>query len=1196
MGTSDLSGLTTDDALSDEALVERSRQRAEKFVLEDAELRKTLRSPNAMRELETMPTTIELVAKAFELYADRRCLGERVTTEGGDLTRDYRYFTFAEIWERVAAFSSGLAHEGLVPPGTLVGICGFGSIDWVVADLACLYLSAVSVPLQSSMSAAELQLIVGDAELGCIVCSAEQIDVIFGILPQCPSVKSVIVMDREARDYEERAADRVIVRRMSEVEAHGREAGLVPKVLPSARKEPDPLMSLVYTSGSTGTPKGAMFPEALLRRMWARGAWGPMLDLGEVIPQVTVGYMPLSHAAGRWGVMSSISQGGELAFVSRSDMSTLFEDIQLVRPTSMLLVPRVAEMIHHRYLAEVARRASGIGEGAERERIAAEVTAEMGRALLGDRMLIAMLGSAPTPPAVVAFLKRCFRIPVFDGYGSTEAGMITADFRAASGMTWRLVDVPELGYRSTDKPYPRGELHVKTSLLVPGYYKNEKATKDLYDDQGFMNTGDIVEQRGADCLVWIDRVKNILKLSQGEFVATSRLEGVYASRSRFVRQVYLYGNSARSYLLAVVVPDLDAVNAYLKGSGIEPDAGEVKKLLRSELNRVAREEELHGYEVPRDFIVESEPFTIEAGLLTASNKPARAKLRAYYGTRLDALYATLERSQIEELASLRAKGSAVTTSDKVQKVIAAMVGLPEGDVDLDQTFIQLGGDSLAAVGLEDLLNEVCDVHVPVGLLLDPTSTIRTLVQFIERAERGESQRTVSFDQVHGRGAKVIRASDVRIEKFLGDSEIAAARVRLRGELPVHGQTALLTGANGFLGRFLTLDLLEQLAAEKTRVYAIVRAPNDKSAFERLAQSYQTDPDLAARFARASAGGRLVVLAGDLMKPRFGLDDTAYERIADDVDRIVHNGAAVNHALGYEQLFEPNVLGTVEVLRLALTGRSKSIAYVSTLGIFGASDGRSGREDDDLRVVLPERRTEEGYAAGYGTSKWVSELLLRDAHDKLGLSITVFRPSEIMAHSRYAGQVNVPDFFTRLVVGIVYTGIAPRSFYTDELPDRARHYDGLPVDVVARSMAAPIVRRRLADEPTYETFHVDNPHYEDGISLDVIVAWIRSGGYRVERIADYDAWYRTFYERLSGLSEPRRHHSPLVIVSAWARPQAKGQLSADNPHLLARLAAITPSLAELPHIDERLIHKYLGDLTKLRIIDPPPTDEARKAAG
>jgi fatty acid CoA ligase FadD9 len=115
--------------------------------------------------------------------------------------------------------------------------------------------------------------------------------------------------------------------------------------------------------------------------------------------------------------------------------------------------------------------------------------------------------------------------------------------------------------------------------------------------------------------------------------------------------------------------------------------------------------------------------------------------------------------------------------------------------------------------------------------------------------------------------------------------------------------------------------------------------------------------------------------------------------------------------------------------------------------------------------------------------------------------------------------------------------------------------------------------------------VVNPHHEDGITLDVIVHWVKTAGYRLDRVADYDAWYRTFHDRLTALSEPARQYSPLPIVNAGAHPQGKRALVFDAAQLLERLRAISPELADLPHVSEALIHKTLDDLAALGVIEP-----------
>ena len=128
-------------------------------------------------------------------------------------------------------------------------------------------------------------------------------------------------------------------------------------------------------------------------------------------------------------------------------------------------------------------------------------------------------------------------------------------------LDYKLVDVPDLGYFGTDQPHPRGELLLKTENMFPGYYKRPQVTADVFDADGYYRTGDVVAEVGPDRLVYVDRRNNVLKLAQGEFVTLSKLEAVFGN-SPLVRQIYVYGNSAQPYLLAVVVPTEDALSRF----------------------------------------------------------------------------------------------------------------------------------------------------------------------------------------------------------------------------------------------------------------------------------------------------------------------------------------------------------------------------------------------------------------------------------------------------------------------------------------------------------------------------------------------------------------------------------------------------------------------------------------------------------
>ncbi len=156
-------------------------------------------------------------------------------------------------------------------------------------------------------------------------------------------------------------------------------------------------------------------------------------------------------------------------------------------------------------------------------------------------------------------------------------------------------------------------------------------------------------------------------------------------------------------------------------------------------------------------------------------------------------------------------------------------------------------------------------------------------------------------------------------------------------------------------------------------------------------------------------------------------------------------------LPYSELFGPNVVGTAELIRIALTTKLKPYTYVSTANVGDQIEPSAFTEDADIRVISPTRTIDGSYANGYGNSKWAGEVLLREANDLCGLPVAVFRCDMILADTTYAGQLNVSDMFTRMVLSVVATGIAPGSFY----PARRRRQ---PATRALRRAARRIRRR------------------------------------------------------------------------------------------------------------------------------------------
>src|SRR5271170_722942 len=1131
----------------------------------------------------------EVLETLVEGYEDRPALGQRARelvldpATGRSSTRllpDFETIGYGELWTRVRAVAAAWRHDETTPvnPGEFVATIGFAGPSYLTVELVCGYLGLVSVPLQHNAPVSVLKPIIDEVEPRVLAAGAAYLDLAVESALQSASLRHLVVFDYqpqvdEHRENLERARQRlhdahmpVVVSTLDEVIQRGRE--LPPEPLYTGDTDQRVAM-ILYTSGSTGTPKGAMITERTLARLFTS-------SLNETeLPVFNVNFMPLNHIAGRMPLAAAFLTGGTSYFVAESDLSTLFDDWALVRPTNLLLVPRVVEMLFQHYRSTVDRISL---EGADIADAGQNAAIELRDQELGGRVLRTSVSTAPLAGELRAFLESCLDVHVGDLYGLTEVVPVTRDgiIVRPSVIDYKLIDVPELGYCTTDKPYPRGELLVKSENSTPGYYKRPEVTAEAFDEDGYYRTGDVMAEIAPDHVVYVDRRKNVLKLANGEFVAVANLEAVF-SAAPLVRQVFVYGNSERSYLLAVIVPTAEALSQF------GDDGAAPKAALRESLQQTATAAELQSYDVPADFLIETEPFSAANGLLSGVGKNLRPKLKDAYVARLEELYAKLAAAQVSELRALRQAAAEQPVLATVIGAARAVLGSGGADLDSDAHFTDLGGDSLSALTFSNLLQELLGVEVSVGVLVSPASNLGQIADYIETERRSGSTRP-TFATIHGKGETTIYASDLTLEKFIDTETLAAAKTLPRAAGEPH--TVLLTGANGYLGRFVTLEWLERLSRTGGKLITIIRGNNADVARARLEKAFDSgDPQLLSHF-REMATEHLEVITGDIGEPNLGLDDTTWQRLAESVDLIAHVGALVNHVLPYEQLFGPNVVGTAEVIKLAISSRIKPVPFMSPVAVAMQIAPDKFAEDGDIRAISPARAIDDSYANGYGNSKWAGEILLREAFDLCGLPVAVFRSDMILAHSRYVGQLNVVDNFTRLVLSLLTTGIAPGSFYqTDAAGHRPRaHYAGVPADFVAEAVTT--LGKQVTDG--FRSFDVENP-YDDGISLDTFVDWLIDAGNKIQRIGDHREWITRFETALKALPEKQRQQSVLPLLGAYREPE-KPLRGAPTPTKVFQTAVRAAKIGadkDIPHVSAALIDKYVTDLQHLALLSNRP---------
>ncbi|GAB1816335.1 hypothetical protein MUNTM_53780 [Mycobacterium sp. MUNTM1] len=515
---------------------------------------------------------------------------------------------------------------------------------------------------------------------------------------------------------------------------------------------------------------------------------------------------------------------------------------------------------------------------------------------------------------------------------------------------------------------------------------------------------------------------------------------------------------------------------------------------------------------------------------------------------------------------------------------AQVLGLER--VGVQESFFDLGGDSLSAMRLVAAIYNALDIHLPVRALFEAPS-VRSLSRQLHADHGATEALRADFASVHGRDATEVYASDLTLDKFIDAPTLSAAPA-----LPGPGtrvRTVLLTGATGFLGRYLALQWLERLELADGKLICLVRATSDEDARRRLEKTFDSGDPALLRYFHELADDHLEVIAGDKGRADLGVDAQTWQRLADTVDLIVDCAAVVNGVLPYSELFAPNVAGTAELIRLAFTTKLKPYTYVSTANVGDQIDPPAFTEDADVRTASPIRTIDGGYGNGYGNSKWAGEVLLREANDLCGLPVSVFRCDMILADTSYAGQLNLSDMFTRMVHSVLASGLAPRSFYQlDEHGNRQRaHFDALPVEFVAEAIAT--LGAQVLDG--FETYHVMNPH-DDGVGLDEYVDWVIEAGYPVQRIDDFTEWLQRMEAALHALPERQRHQSVLQLLqlrNAQHVPPAdpsRGCLApTDRFRAAVQEAKIGPD-NDIPQIGPSVIVKYVTDLQLLGLLEPP----------
>ncbi|MGH2706983.1 MAG: AMP-dependent synthetase/ligase [Actinomycetota bacterium] len=562
--------------------------------------------------------------------------------------------TFREFGRQAQEVANGLISLG-IEKGERVSLLSRNCPEWYICDMGIMLAGGCTVPVYVTNSPPQVAHVLGHSRSRvALVENGEQLEKIRECRSELPDLKSVVVFTGEGADEEERILSLDALRRLgsSYEREHPQEvqerAGAV---------APEDLATIVYTSGTTGMPKGAMLTHA--NAVWTVQSAMKVLDLREGMERL-VCYLPLSHIferlASEWG---GIYQGMEVWFSETIDR--LRPTLEECCPTFFVGVPRVYEKfaaglkahIREHPKRKLIEKAIGIGtrkaeleQAGERlplvlkaeHRTLDKLVLSKLRAGLGmDRVRLAISGAAPLAPEVLRFI-QALNISLVEGYGLTET---TAPVSVAPPGKNRIGTVgpplPEVEVRFDED----GEILVRGPNVFQGYFEDETATREAFDEDGFFRTGDVGKLDEVGYLKITDRKKDLIITAGGKNIAPQEIEG-RLKLAPLISQAVVIGDQ-RPYVTALLTLDTEVADGWARQRGI--GAASVAQLanhatviqeVQAMVNRV--NEGLSPVEQIKRWTLLGRDFTQEAEEITPSLKVRRKVITERYCDTIEKMY------------------------------------------------------------------------------------------------------------------------------------------------------------------------------------------------------------------------------------------------------------------------------------------------------------------------------------------------------------------------------------------------------------------------------------------------------------------------------------------------------------------------------------------------------------------------------
>ncbi|CAN5473566.1 AMP-dependent synthetase/ligase [soil metagenome] len=559
----------------------------------------------------------------------------------------WRPLSWTQVAAQVAALAAALKAEGL-RPGDPVMLVSENRPEFCIADLAIMAAGCITVPTYTTNTTRDHQHILTDSGARAVIVSTAKLANVLmpavlrsgaGLVIAMEPIRSIQGGAVQCREW-----DALIASHPTDVTACIAEQ--------TARR--DDLACIIYTSGTGGAPRGVMQHHgAILANV--EGARQLLLEDFGRDEEVFLSFLPLSHAYEHTGgQFLPIILGAQIYYAEGLDK--LGANIEEVRPTIMIVVPRLFEVLRARVLKAIEKQGrlpmfllnQALRIGAKEMAGKPSLLDLPAKALVdrtirpkiqkrfGGRIKAMVSGGAPLNPDVGIFFQS-LGITMLQGYGQTETGPIISCNRPRAGIRMDTVGPPLDGVEV--RIAQDGEILVRGELVMKGYWRNVAETERVIQ-AGWLHTGDIGEIDAKGRIRITDRKKDLIVNDKGDNVSPQKVEGMLTLQPE-IGQAMVAGDR-RPYLVGLLVPDAEWMEEWARAHGVSADLATLGAdpaflaALRAAVDRV--NDDLSVTERVRRFILADEPFAIDNEEMTPSMKIRRHVIRARYRERLDGLY------------------------------------------------------------------------------------------------------------------------------------------------------------------------------------------------------------------------------------------------------------------------------------------------------------------------------------------------------------------------------------------------------------------------------------------------------------------------------------------------------------------------------------------------------------------------------